>query len=99
MTHSAVVGSSDRDAILPQVSWLGDVDLHSYVVADVFAARPLEGNQVAVFLDGRYLSDAVMQDVAREMNFAETVFLLDPADGGDVAVRIFTPRTELPFAG
>ena len=40
-----------------------------------------------------------MQRLAREMNFAETVFLLPPEDGGDVRMRIFTPGAELPFAG
>jgi trans-2,3-dihydro-3-hydroxyanthranilate isomerase len=40
-----------------------------------------------------------MQRLAREMNFAETVFLLPPKAGGDVSIRIFTPGDELPFAG
>ena len=75
-----------------------------YVVLDVFASRPLEGNQLAVFTDAREMSDAEMQAVAREMNFSETTFIL-PADNGttDVArgvrVRIFTVAEELPFAG
>jgi trans-2,3-dihydro-3-hydroxyanthranilate isomerase len=70
-----------------------------YTVLDVFATNPLEGNQLAVFGDGRGLSSEEMQRVARELNLSETVFLL-PADAdGDVRVRIFTPSTELPFAG
>src|SRR4026207_473988 len=40
-----------------------------------------------------------MQDVAREMNYSETTFLLPPESGGDYRVRIFTPAHELPFAG
>ncbi len=40
-----------------------------------------------------------MQRLARELNLAETVFVLPPNDGGDVSIRIFTPKTELPFAG
>jgi predicted PhzF superfamily epimerase YddE/YHI9 len=44
-------------------------------------------------------SGRVLQRLAREMNFAETVFLLPPEEGGDARLRIFTPRTELPFAG
>jgi trans-2,3-dihydro-3-hydroxyanthranilate isomerase len=90
----------EGSAVLPgPVAWLGDSHLHQYLVVDVFAARPLEGNQLAVFLDGRPFGEADMLRLAREMNFAETVFLLPPRSGGDVAVRIFTPRGELPFAG
>jgi trans-2,3-dihydro-3-hydroxyanthranilate isomerase len=72
---------------------------HPYYVVDVFTAQPLEGNQLGVFVDGSPFSDLEMQRLAREMNFAETVFLFPPEDGGDVRARIFTPRTELPFAG
>ena len=53
---------------------------YPFVQVDVFTARPLEGNSLAVFLDGRGLSDDEMQALAREMKFAETVFLL-PAPG------------------
>src|SRR3989440_12041298 len=70
-----------------------------YVVADVFTDRPLTGNQLAVFTDGRDVDDDTMQALAREMNFAETVFVLPPAEGGHARLRIFTPVTELPFAG
>jgi trans-2,3-dihydro-3-hydroxyanthranilate isomerase len=75
---------------------------------DVFSSRPLEGNSLAVFFDGRGLSDAEMQSIAKEMNLSETTFIL-PGDaaGGDtemerergVRVRIFTVQEELPFAG
>jgi len=75
------------------------VSLHPYFVLDVFTSRPLEGNQLGLFDDGRPFSDEQMQALAREMNFAETVFLLPPEQGGDARVRIFTPGTELPFAG
>jgi len=54
---------------------------------------------LAVYLDGRPLESGQMQRMAREMNIAETVFLLPPRRGGDVAMRIFTPSGELPFAG
>src|SRR5947199_2421463 len=70
-----------------------------YVVADVFTDRALTGNQLAVFTDGRDVDDATMQSLAREMNFAETVFVLPPSEGGHARIRIFTPVTELPFAG
>jgi trans-2,3-dihydro-3-hydroxyanthranilate isomerase len=79
--------------------WHGGSTLHRYLVCDVFAEEPLAGNQVAVFLDGRPLSGEEMQHLARELALSETVFLLPPEKGGDVAMRIFTPATELPFAG
>jgi len=70
---------------------------------DVFSARPLEGNSLAVFLDGRGLTDPEMQAIAKEMNLSETTFILprDPAIERErgVRVRIFTVQEELPFAG
>jgi len=70
---------------------------------DVFSSRPLEGNSLAVFLDGRGLTDAEMQSIAKEMNLSETTFIL-PRDAATerergVRVRIFTVQEELPFAG
>ena len=82
-----------------RVDWLGGSALHPYLVVDVFTARPLEGNQLGVFLDGQSFSSQDMQRLAREMNFAETIFVLAPESGGDARVRIFTPGVELPFAG
>jgi trans-2,3-dihydro-3-hydroxyanthranilate isomerase len=71
-----------------------------YVVADVFTDTALAGNQLAVFTDARDLDPVTMQALAREMNFAETVFVLPPqAEDADVRIRIFTPANELPFAG
>jgi len=70
-----------------------------YVVADVFTDTPLTGNQVAVFTDARELPEELLQPLAREMNFSETVFVYPPEADGHVKIRIFTPRTELPFAG
>src|SRR5438552_6780064 len=73
---------------------------YRYVLADVFTDRPLTGNQLAVFTDGRELDSATMQDIAREMNLSETVFVLPPSSNeADVRIRIFTPGRELPFAG
>ena len=70
---------------------------------DVFSSRPLEGNSLAVFLDGRGLTDAEMQALAKEMNLSETTFIL-PRDAAvererGIRVRIFTVQEELPFAG
>ncbi len=71
-----------------------------YVVVDVFTDVPLAGNQLAVFTDARDLDELTMQALAKEMNFAETVFVLPAtADDADVRIRIFTPALELPFAG
>lgn len=72
---------------------------HGYMLLDVFAAAPLEGNQLAVFADGRGLDTSTMQAVARELNLSETVFVLPGESGGDARVRIFTPAAEMPFAG
>jgi trans-2,3-dihydro-3-hydroxyanthranilate isomerase len=70
---------------------------------DVFSSRPLEGNSLAVFHDGRGLTDAEMQAIAKEMNLSETTFIL-PRDAAiereqGIRVRIFTVQEELPFAG
>jgi trans-2,3-dihydro-3-hydroxyanthranilate isomerase len=74
------------------------VDLR-YVVTDVFTDKPLTGNQLAVFTDGRDVDDDTMQKLAKEMNYSESVFVLPPEQGGHARIRIFTPVTELPFAG
>jgi PhzF family phenazine biosynthesis protein len=67
---------------------------------DVFTARPLRGNPLAVVLDGSGLDDAAMQRFAQWTNLSETTFLLPPTDPtADYRVRIFTPGGELPFAG
>jgi trans-2,3-dihydro-3-hydroxyanthranilate isomerase len=73
---------------------------YRYLHLDVFSDRLFGGNQLAVFLDGRGLAASEMQAIAREMNFAETTFVL-PAERADTdaRMRIFTPSTELPIAG
>jgi len=71
----------------------------SYVVADVFTDTALTGNQLAVFTDGRAADDELMQRLAKEMNYSESVFVLPAENGGHARIRIFTPATELPFAG
>jgi trans-2,3-dihydro-3-hydroxyanthranilate isomerase len=75
------------------------VPQYRYVVADVFTDRPLTGNQLAVFTDARALPEALMLPLARELAFSETVFVLPPEADGHVRIRIFTPGTELAFAG
>jgi trans-2,3-dihydro-3-hydroxyanthranilate isomerase len=71
---------------------------HAYEIVDVFSDAPLQGNPVAVFTDARGLDPALMQPLARELNLSETVFVLG-RENGAADIRIFTPGTELPFAG
>ena len=71
-----------------------------FYILDVFAQNKYEGNQLAVFGDAQNLSTAQMQTIAREINFAESTFILsDTPTNGGYDVRIFTPDAELPFAG
>jgi trans-2,3-dihydro-3-hydroxyanthranilate isomerase len=69
------------------------------VIADVFTDTPLQGNQVAVFTDAREIPEDKLQPIAKEMNFSETVFVYKPEGDGHAKIRIFTPLSELPFAG
>lgn len=71
-----------------------------FYIVDVFAEEKYAGNQLAVVRDAKALSDIEMQQIAKEMNFSETTFILsDQKCNGGYDVRIFTPREELPFAG
>ncbi len=69
------------------------------VWVDVFASAPLTGNPLAVVLDADGWEPARMRALAAELGLSETVFALPPASGGDAALRIFTPASELPVAG
>lgn len=74
--------------------------LHDYRVVDVFTTTPLQGNPVAVLFDAEGLDTAAMQRIAAWTNLSETTFCLKPAvPEADYSLRIFTPRSELPFAG
>ncbi|HSO04251.1 MAG TPA: PhzF family phenazine biosynthesis protein [Candidatus Limnocylindrales bacterium] len=70
-----------------------------FVTCDVFTETRFGGNPLAVVLDAEGLSDAQMQQVAREFNYSETTFVLPAEQGHDRRVRIFTPAREVPFAG
>jgi trans-2,3-dihydro-3-hydroxyanthranilate isomerase len=71
-----------------------------YRIVDVFTSDPFRGNPLAVVLDGDDLSTTQMQTIANEFNLSETTFPVRPtADGASYRLRIFTPATELPFAG
>ena len=76
---------------------------YRFLQYDVFTARPLEGNPLAVFTDARGLTDGEMQALAREMNLSETTFVLPRSPEEErsqgTTVRIFTVEEELPFAG
>jgi trans-2,3-dihydro-3-hydroxyanthranilate isomerase len=72
---------------------------YRYYICDVFTNTRFGGNQLAVLPEAVGLSDRQMQQVAREFNFSETTFVLPPERGQARRVRIFTPTTEIPFAG
>lgn len=74
--------------------------LLNYHLLDVFTDTQMAGNPLAVVMKADNLSDALMQKIAREFALSETVFLSEAKMGRNTAgVRIFTPKTELPFAG
>ncbi len=71
-----------------------------YVTVDVFTTESFAGNPLAVVPDARGLTDRQMQQIATEFNYSEITFVLPPEDPANTArVRIFTPTTEIPFAG
>lgn len=75
------------------------MELH-YEVVDVFTDKPLEGNPLAVFTDATNIDGTLMQKIAKELNLAETAFILPATKPDcDVRVRIFTPAQEMLFAG
>jgi trans-2,3-dihydro-3-hydroxyanthranilate isomerase len=72
----------------------------NFYIADVFTEKKYAGNQLAVFRNAGGLSSEEMQQIAREINFSETTFILsDEPNNGGFDVRIFTPKEEVPFAG
>jgi trans-2,3-dihydro-3-hydroxyanthranilate isomerase len=71
-----------------------------FLTVDVFTDRKFGGNPLAVIPDAQGLSTEQMQSIAAEFNLAETTFVLPPKDPKNTAhVRIFTPKSEMPFAG
>src|ERR1051325_213450 len=81
----------DKEIILPT---------YSFIQLDVFTDRAFSGNPLAVFPEAEGITDEQMQQIAREMNLSETVFVL-PSEQKEALrrLRIFTPFVELPFAG
>ena len=76
------------------------MDSLQFYIVDVFAEKPLAGNQLAVFISRGAIGADEMQRLAREMNYSETTFIesVEQREGG-FDVRIFTPQKEVPFAG
>src|SRR5580704_6861612 len=71
-----------------------------FQTVDVFTSDRFAGNPLAVVLNADGLSSQQMQAIAAEFNLAETTFVRPPQDSNHTAeVRIFTPRSEMPFAG
>jgi trans-2,3-dihydro-3-hydroxyanthranilate isomerase len=71
-----------------------------FYIVDVFAEEKYTGNQLAVFLGAKELSTEQMQQIAREINFAESTFITDlQPHANRAAIRIFTPEKEMQFAG
>ena len=73
--------------------------MHPYEILDVFTDAPLEGNQVAIFADADTVDPERCSGSRARLNLSETVFVLSDSAEVDARVRIFTPTTELPFAG
>lgn len=72
----------------------------TFYIVDVFAEEKYTGNQLAVFKDVKGLSDSKLQRIANEMHYSETTFITsEEKQNGGYNVRIFTPETEIPFAG
>jgi trans-2,3-dihydro-3-hydroxyanthranilate isomerase len=83
---------------------VSDLATLPYVVLDVFAEVPFAGNPLAVVMDAEGLTGDQMLQITREFNLSETAFPLRPTEaeraaGADYTLRIFTPGSEVPFAG
>ncbi len=73
---------------------------YEYRLVDVFTDRAFGGNPLAVFREPGGLDEKTMQAIAKELHLSETTFVFKPSSAAaDHRVRIFTPDTELPFAG
>ncbi len=72
---------------------------YRFLLVDVFTETPFGGNQLAVFPDATDIPDALLQTIARELNFTETTFVYPCTSDTLARLRIFTPEAEVPFAG
>lgn len=91
------LGRSSKRTVQHHCSMVSMITFETY---DVFTTTPFGGNPLAVVYGADGLATSSLQAIAREFNYSETTFVLPPADLANTArVRIFTPTTELPFAG
>jgi trans-2,3-dihydro-3-hydroxyanthranilate isomerase len=72
---------------------------YHYYLCDVFTETRFGGNQLAVLPEATGLTERQMQQIAREFNFSESAFVFPAEAGHTRRLRIFTPATEVPFAG
>ena len=72
---------------------------YRYYICDVFTETRFGGNQLAVLPKAEGLTSDQMQQITREFNFSETTFVFPASAGHTRRVRIFTPASEIPFAG
>jgi PhzF family phenazine biosynthesis protein len=97
--NATLAGDRRRSYVRPFLAREASMALR-FKQVDVFTDMPFAGNPVAVVLDADGLDDASMQRIATWTNLSETTFVLRPnKSGADYRVRIFTPVSELPFAG
>jgi len=75
------------------------VERWPFRIVDVFSERPLAGNQLAVFKDAPGIPESLLQPLAQEIGYSETVFVYPGTEGVDARIRIYTPTSEVPFAG
>jgi trans-2,3-dihydro-3-hydroxyanthranilate isomerase len=75
------------------------VERWPFRIVDVFTERPLAGNQLAVFEDAAGIPELLLQPLAQEIGYSETVFVYPGTEGADARIRIYTPTSEVPFAG
>ena len=75
------------------------MDTLEFFIVDVFAERKYAGNQLAVFLDAQKIEPSTMLKIAKEINFAESAFILGGDEQNGFDIKIFTPESEIPFAG
>ena len=75
------------------------MDRWLFRIVDVFTDRPLAGNQLAVFEEAAGIPESLLQPLAQEIGYSETVFAYPGRDGAGARIRIFTPTSEVPFAG
>ncbi|WFF41147.1 PhzF family phenazine biosynthesis protein [Salinicola endophyticus] len=96
--HTLPAGGSPESSLTLSAAQVQGRRGYRYMLLDVFTATPFAGNPLAVFPDAAALTDIQMAQLAKELNLSESVFITTRLPGR-VALRIFTPSGELPFAG